>query len=53
MEHILNALVAILIRPETSTAMEHEALNNYCNYPWRYNYMAKESAKKATKVYKS
>ena len=53
MEHILNALVAILIRPETSSAMDHDTLNDYCNFPGSYKLMAQSSATKAAKVYKS
>lgn len=46
-EHILNAIIAILIRPEVTTAMDHSTLNKYHHFPWEYNAMAKESAKKS------
>ena len=49
MEHILQAIVAVLIRPETSSAMDHETLNNYHNFTGTYNIIARESARKAAK----
>lgn len=45
-EHVLHAIVAILIRPEISTAMDHTLLNNYQNFRGMYDSYAKDSAKK-------
>ena len=44
MEHVLQAIVAILIRPEESNALDHDTLNNYHNYTSTYNARAKASA---------
>jgi len=52
MEHVLHAIVAILIRPEVSTAMDHTTLNNYHHFPCNYKSCAKESAEKAAKCFK-
>lgn len=52
MEHIFQALVAILIRPEPSSAMDHELLNNYHNFSSRYTSNAKTSASNAAKHHK-
>ena len=52
MEHILQALVAILIRPEPSSAMDHELLNNYHNFSYRYSVEAQKSASNAAKTFK-
>ena len=52
MEHILQALVAILIRPEPSSAMDHELLNNYHNFSSRYSVEAQKSASNAAKTFK-
>ena len=52
LEHILQALVAILIRPEVTSAMDHELLNNYHNYSGLYESKAKTSALNAAKVFK-
>ncbi len=46
-EHVLQSLVAILIRPETSNAMDHDTLNNYCNFRGTYDVTAKLSARRA------
>ena len=51
-EHILQALVAILIRPEVSSAIDHELLNNYHNFPSRYAMHAATSAVNAAKQFK-
>ena len=48
-EHVLQALVAILIRPEVSSAMDHELLNNYHNFPGMYKGYAETSAANAAK----
>lgn len=48
-EHILNAIVAILIRPEVSTSMDHATLNDYHHFPWNYEKKAKDSARKSKK----
>lgn len=48
-EHIINAIIAILIRPEVSTAMDHSTLNNYHHFPWVYKDEAKKSAGKTKK----
>ena len=52
LEHILQALVAILIRPEVTSAMDHELLNNYHNYSGHYESKAKTSALNAAKKFK-
>lgn len=52
LEHVLQGLIAILIRPEVSGAMEHETLNNYHNYLAVYNERATKSARRAAMVYK-
>ena len=52
LEHILQALVAILIRPEVTSTMDHELLNNYHNYSGHYESKAKTSALNAAKVFK-
>jgi hypothetical protein len=52
MEHIVQALVAILIRPEPSSAMDHELLNNYLNLSFIYTMNAEGSAKVAAKHFK-
>lgn len=49
-EHILNAIIAILIRPEVTTGMDHETLNNYHHFRWDYDKFAKASAKKSKKI---
>lgn len=51
-EHILQALVAILIRPEVTGAMDHTLLNNFHNYRGLYDSNAKSSAKNAAKKFK-
>ena len=51
LEHILQALVAILIRPEVTSAMDHDLLNNYHNFSGLYESKAKASALKAAKTY--
>lgn len=51
-EHILQALVAILIRPEVTSAMDHTLLNNFHNYRSLYDSNAKSSAKNAAKTFK-
>lgn len=48
-EHILHAIIAILIRPEVTTAMDHATLNNYTHFRWNYDKFAKQSAKKSAK----
>ena len=53
MEHILQALVAILIRPEPSSAMDHALLNNYHNFRPTYDMNAQRSALSAAKTYKT
>ena len=52
LEHVLQALVSILIRPEVSSAMDHELLNNYHNFPSDYAIHAKTSAVNAAKKFK-
>ena len=49
MEHILNAIVAILIRPDVTTAMDHATLNNFHHFKWDYDKSAKQSAQKSVK----
>lgn len=44
MEHVLQAVIAILIRPEDTNALDHETLNNYHNFTGNYNLRARESA---------
>ena len=51
-EHILQGLIAILIRPETSGAMEHDLLNNYHNFTSVYKRSARQSAQAAAKAFK-
>ena len=51
MEHILQALIAILIRPEPSSAVDHALLNNYHNFPDIYSKWAKTSAARSFKKY--
>ena len=51
-EHVLQALVAILIRPDATSAMDHELLNNYHNFSGTYETNAKASAKNAAKKFK-
>ena len=53
LEHVLQALVAILIRPEETNAMDHVLLNNFHNYRWRYDDNAKKSAVTAARKFKS
>ena len=53
LEHILQALVAILIRPDVTSAMDHELLNNYHNFSGIYEMNAKSSATNAAKKYKT
>ena len=45
-EHVLHAIIAVLIRPEVSTAMDHSTLNNFHHFPITYNKLARESAQK-------
>ena len=48
-EHIIHAIIAILIRPEVSTAMDHSTLNNYHHFRGTYEAKARDSAKAAAK----
>ena len=52
-EHVLQALVAILIRPDVTSAMDHELLNKYHNFSVLYKMNAKSSAREAAKKYKA
>lgn len=52
MEHVLQAIVAILIRPEQSNSMDHATLNNYCQANYIYSSLAKRSAQECAKVHK-
>ena len=52
MENIFQALVAILIRPEPSSAMDHDVLNSFHNVSFMYRFQANESAKNAAKHFK-
>lgn len=46
-EHILQALYSLLIKPEEGNAFEHSLLNEFHNYRSRYDSQARESASKA------
>ena len=52
-EHVLQALVAILIRPDITSAMDHELLNCYHNFHSDYDLNARSSASAAAKKYKA
>ena len=47
-ENVLTNIIALLIRPEVSTAMDHEILNEYHHYKEDYDSKARKSAKKST-----
>ncbi len=47
LENVVNNVIALLIRPEVSTAMDHEVLNEYHHFKWNFDTKAKESARKS------
>ena len=51
LEHVLQAIIAVLIRPETSNAMDHDTLNNFHNFTYTYNGNARSSASAANKAH--
>ena len=51
-EHVLQALVAILIRPDVTSAIDHELLNNFHNFSSLYKSNAETSARTAARKYK-
>ena len=52
MECVLQAIIAILIRPEPSNSMDHATLNSYCQSNFVYNSLAKKSAEECAKVHR-
>jgi len=51
-ENIIINIMGLLIRPEVSTAMDHDTLNQYHHFECNYDAEAKASAVKSSSVNK-
>ncbi len=47
LENVIINIIALLNRPEVSTSMDHEILNEYHHFKGQYEAKARESARKS------